>query len=361
MYKRLEIYYLSGTGNALTAARWFEERAVARGMSTAVVPIDRFKRPIAPPGPGDTLVGFLFPTHGFSIPWYMLKFMLFFPRGRNRLFCLNTYAGTTIGKISLPGLSGVALIIPAIVLALKGYRVRGLVSLNLPSNWISLHPGLTVKAVSTLVEHCRKKTDRYAAALLSGGRAFHGLISLPLDLAVSPVALGYLLFGHFWLAKMYMATAECNGCAICANNCPMNALVMKGERPFWTFHCESCMRCMNICPRKAIQVSYVFTAVSAWLLYGLLVPLAAAALMRYSETAASIILSESQLVSIVRAWIIMGIMFLAYRLVLRLIRFRPFDYLFARFTPTRLRFWRRYLAPGVGVKDFKRKDAAMGE
>ena len=272
MYKQLVIYYLTGTGNALKAARWFEEHAKARGMAAELIPIDRFKRPIAPPPSGDTLVGFLYPTHGFCLPWYMLKFMLAFPRGRNHLFCLNTYAGMTLGRFALPGLSGIALILPAIVLSLKGYRVRGLVSLNLPSNWISLHPGLTEHAVSILVEHCRKKTARYAAALLSGRRAYQGLISLPFDLAISPVAIGYLLVGHFWLAKMYMANSDCDGCAICSNNCPMNALVMKNGRPYWTFHCESCMRCMNICPKKAIQVSYVFTAVSAYVLYGLLFP-----------------------------------------------------------------------------------------
>jgi ferredoxin len=355
MYKRLVLYYLSGTGNALKAARWFEELAKTRGMAAEVIPIDRFKRPVAPP-PGGALVGFLFPTHGFCLPWYMLKFMLAFPRGRNHLFCLNTYAGTTLGRFPLPGLSGLALILPAIVLALKGYRVRGLVSLNLPSNWISLHPGLTEHAVSILAEHCRKKTGRYAAALFSGRRAYQGLISLPFDLAVSPIAIGYLLVGHFWLAKMYMANSDCDGCAVCSNNCPINALVMKNGRPYWTFHCESCMRCINICPKKPIQVTYVFTAVSAYLLYGLLFPAIVVIMARYNETAASVIKSKSYGFGYIRAWVILSIMFLLYRLVLRLTRFKPFDFIFARLTPTSFRFWRRYLAPGIGVKDFRLRD-----
>jgi hypothetical protein len=45
-------------------------------------------------------------------------------------------------------------------------------------------------------------------------------------------------------------------------------------------------------------------------------------------------------------------------LVLPLSRFKPFDLVFARFSPTSLRFWRRYLAPGIGVKDFGRKGKA---
>jgi len=214
---------------------------------------------------------------------------------------------------------------------------------------------LTDHAVSVLVEHCKKKTGKYAEALFSGGRALQGLISLPFDLAVSPVAVGYLFVGHFWLAKMYMASSDCDGCAICANSCPMNALVMKNGRPYWTFHCESCMRCINICPKKAIQVSYVFTAVSAYLLYGVLFPAAVMLAAQYNETAASFITSASYGAGFIRAWIILSVMFLLYRLVLRLTRFKPFELVFARFTPTSFRFWRRYLAPGIGVKDFRRK------
>lgn len=45
-----------------------------------------------------------------------------------------------------PGLSGLALILPALMLRLKGYRIKGLRPLDLPSNWISLHPGLRGKS-----------------------------------------------------------------------------------------------------------------------------------------------------------------------------------------------------------------------
>jgi NAD-dependent dihydropyrimidine dehydrogenase PreA subunit len=352
MYQHLIIYYLSGTGNALIAARWFADQARRRGMTADIIPIDRFRTPLQVPDGEGTLIGFFYPTHGFSLPWYMLKFMLAFPRGRRDIFCLNTFGGTKIGKVHLPGLSGLALILPALLFFLKGYRMRGLVSLNLPSNWISLHPGLTPSAVASLADHCRNKVESYAASLLSGGTPFHGLISLPFDLAVSPVALGYTFVGRFWLAKMYLATLECDGCGICESSCPMNALIMKNKRPFWTFHCESCMRCMNICPKKAIQVSHLFTAMSAYVLYGLLFPFAMFYASRFVPSITAIIASESQIMSLFKAWILLSVMFLAYRLVQALTRFRPFNYSFAGLSLTRLPFWRRYLAPGVTRKDF---------
>jgi Pyruvate/2-oxoacid:ferredoxin oxidoreductase delta subunit len=353
MYQHVKIYYLSGTGNALVAAKWFADQAREKGMEADLVPIDRFRTPLQAPGHGDTLLGFLYPTHGFSLPWYMLKFMLLFPRGRQDLFCLNTFGGTKIGKWHLPGLSGLALILPALLFILKGYRVRGLSSLNLPSNWISLHPGLTPAAVASLTEHCRKKAKAYAASLLSGGKTLRGLVSLPLDLAVSPVALGYMLVGRFWLAKMYLATLACDGCGLCQSCCPMNALRMKKGRPFWTFHCESCMRCMNICPRKAIQVSHVFTAMTAYALYGLLFPVILYYATAYLPLTTGILVPSTQIMSFIRAWVFLSIMFLAYRLVQTLTGLRLFNFLFAGLSLTRLPFWRRYLAQGVSAKDFK--------
>ncbi len=355
MYRHLSIYYLSGTGNALVAARWFADHAREQGMTADTIPIDRFRTPLKAPGGQRTLIGFLYPTHGFSLPWYMLKFMLAFPRGRRDIFCLNTFGGTKVGKLHLPGLSGLALLLPALLFVLKGYRVRGLVSLSLPSNWISLHPGLTPSAVASLADHCRKKVKSYTASLLSGRTTFRGIISLPFDLAVIPIAVGYTLVGRFWLAKMYVATSECDGCAICESHCPMNALRMKNNRPFWTFHCESCMRCLNICPRKAIQVSHVFSAIMAYVLYGLLFPFALLLAARFVPSATAVAQSGTPkpIMGLIRAWVILAVMFLAYRLVQALTRLRPFNRFFAGLSLTRLPFWRRYLAPGVTIRDFK--------
>jgi Pyruvate/2-oxoacid:ferredoxin oxidoreductase delta subunit len=351
----LLIYYLSGTGNALVAARWFAERARERAIPAEIIPIDRFRTPIEVPGGEKTLIGFMYPTHGFSLPWYMLRFVAAFPRGHRDIFCLNTFGGTKIGKFHLPGLSGLALVLPALLFLLKGYRVRGLASLNLPSNWISLHPGLTPSAISSLADYCRKRVDRYAASLLSGGTTFDGIISLPLDLAVAPIAFGYMVVGRFWLAKMYLATLDCDGCGICVSCCPTDALKMKDGRPFWTFRCESCMRCINVCPRKAIQVSHLFAVATAYVLYGLLFPFAMLLVMRFAASMAGVDASGIPLMGFIRAWAILGVMFLTYRLVHALTRFRPVNYLFAGFSLTRLRTWRRYLAPGVTVKDFRFK------
>jgi hypothetical protein len=146
----LRIDYFSGTGNALTACRWIAQNARDREISAHIQAIDRFDRHAIKKAPDQALLGFAYPTHGFALPWFMLKYILFFPRGRNAVFLLNTRAGMKIGSWNTPGLSGLALLLPMLILTLKGYRIKGLLSVDMPSNWISVHPGLfpsTVKFI----------------------------------------------------------------------------------------------------------------------------------------------------------------------------------------------------------------------
>lgn len=72
-YRRLVIYYMTGTGNALAAARWFADEARSRGITVELVNTDRFSRPIEAPAGDDAITGFLYPTHGFNLAWHIRR------------------------------------------------------------------------------------------------------------------------------------------------------------------------------------------------------------------------------------------------------------------------------------------------
>jgi Pyruvate/2-oxoacid:ferredoxin oxidoreductase delta subunit len=95
--------------------------------------------------------------------------------------------------------------------------------------------------------------------LFSGKSKYQAFWSLPFDLAVIPIALGYYFIGRFFLAKTLVATEKCNGCKACVEQCPVQAIQWKKERPFWSWKCESCMRCANICPERAIETAHLFS------------------------------------------------------------------------------------------------------
>ena len=149
IYSTLIVYYFSGTGNAANASRVMVNYAKKFGLQTHLISVDRYDHDIkVPEFEGKALIGFASPVHGFYIAPIMGHFISDFPRGLNAdIFILNTRAGVKIGKFLAPGVSGMAFYEPALMLRMKGYKCRGFLPIDLPSNWISIHPGLTKNAI----------------------------------------------------------------------------------------------------------------------------------------------------------------------------------------------------------------------
>ena len=156
----------------------------------------------------------------------------------------------------MPGLSGLALIFPAFMLWLKGYKCIGFRPVDLPSNWIPLHPGLRKKVIESIFKRCEPIVRNFANKILTGGRVYRGLFSLPVDLLISPVAAGYYIGGRFFLSKTFIANDKCNNCGICIKECPTSSIKLVRNRPYWKLTCESCMRCLNNCPERAIEAAH---------------------------------------------------------------------------------------------------------
>jgi ferredoxin len=350
-YSACTIYYFTGTGNALTSARWMRETAQARGVPTKLIPIDRG----APPEHinENALIGFLYPTHGFNLAPSMMYFIFKFPRSRTgaHAFLGNTRAGGKLFKWITPGLSGAAQILPMLVLALKGYSVRGGLPIDMPSNWISIHPGYPPSWIAQITAHCKKAVNAFMGAMLDGRRRFRGaLVSLPLDIAILPVAVLYYFIGRFFLAKLFVYSSACNDCGICVKNCPVGAVVIRAGKPYWRLTCESCMRCINNCPQKAINASH--------LLFGIYLIIAQIpfALWIFDRFSGLSLLKNIPLTTfIIDAYVPLGIFIVLYALVQRLLKNRAINAVFTRTSLTH--YWRRYLAPGIRLRDYSiRKD-----
>jgi len=217
-----------------------------------------------------TLIGFCYPTHGFNAPPIVLNFISEFPKGKARVFLLNTRAGMKLFTLQTPGISGIALWLPALILFLKGHKAIGFRPLDMPSNWISLHPGLSKKAVAFIISECKLTLSKFTDKMIFKKKELSGLLWLPIDIAGFPISIMYYFYGRFALAKTFYANYNCTNCGLCIKNCPINVIKEINKRPFWTYKCESCMKCMNNCPRRAIETSHGFTFVLWWLAFSFL-------------------------------------------------------------------------------------------
>jgi len=337
----LYIYYISGTGNAKASSEWIADEASNRGLKTYVQQIDRLEN-IKMPSPGEKpLIGFAFPTHGFNAAPIMLRFIAGFPSGLCKdVFLLNTRAGMKLSKLFLQGLSGVALILPAFILFLKGYKCIGFRPVDLPSNWIPLHPGIKKKVIESIFARCEVIVRKFAVKLLEGEKVYRGLYSLPVDLLISPIALAYYAGGRFFLSKTFIANYKCDNCGLCIKECPTRSIKLVENRPYWKLSCESCMRCLNRCPKNAIEAAHgmavvfwlIFTAVNAQIILLIINILNIQPDQLWWRVTASVIAIAGMVI----------VATLLYRIMHFAMGLKPVKYL-VRFTSlTAFPFWRRY-------------------
>jgi len=350
------VYCLSGTGNSLRAARWFEETTKGKGIDATVVPLESARPERELVDSHHQLAVFVFPTHGFTAPWKMIKFAFSMPRRKRvQAFCAATRGALKFGRFTVPGAAGTAALLIALILLLKGYRLRGITGLDMPSNWMSLYSGFSTENAPPYIEKRRAGARRIFRQVLAG-KPHWASWSNAWDLLVWGLPLAwlsalYLLFGRFFLAKLFFATNACTGCGQCAEHCPNNAIIMKGRRhprrPYWMHDCESCMRCMAWCPSHAVEAGHSW-AVILWLVTTL--PGGAWALSRLAAQLPFIAGLENRF-TILLADIayFYASLFLSYAVFHRLLRLRWFNELFARTTLTRL--YPRYHEPQTSLDD----------
>jgi len=350
-YDNLLLIYYSGTGNSKRVSEWIAETAFEAGMKTHVVSYDNFSAESIAGFTGKTMVGFFSATHGFNLPHSMLKFLIRFNALKGSdIFIGNTRAGMKLSKLYLPGLSGIALYLPAFIMFLKGYRIRSLYPVDLPSNWISLHPGLKMKVIDSMFDHYRLLSQRYAGKVLSGRRVFlKAFAILPLDLLVIPLAIGYYFFGRYILAKTFITNERCDNCGLCISQCTTHSIILTNNRPFWKLTCESCMKCMNYCPKRAIETAHSFFFIVLFAIIYLVNPF----LSEKTMMLVNHFLNGSDAVfeviyTIVRWSLAVLIFVLAYRLMHYLEKYIFFRRLIVYTSFTYWKFWRRYKAPVRG-------------
>jgi ferredoxin len=340
-WNSLYIYFISGTGNARISSEWIADEAKRRGLKAVVQQIDRLENIVIPHADEKPLIGFAFPTHGFNAAPIMLRFIAGFPKGLSKeVFLLNTRAGMKLYKVFLPGLSGVALLLPAFMLLIKGYKCIGFRPVDLPSNWIPLHPGLKKKVIESIFIRCERIVRKFANKIFNGEKVYRGLVSIPVDLLISPIALGYYVGGRFFLSKTFIANYNCNNCGLCIKECPTASIILVRNRPYWKLTCESCMRCLNHCPEKAIEAAHgmavvfwiIFTAINAQIVLFIISTLKIQPDVWWWQITASIIgIGGMVLIASLLYWVMhyaMGI--------------KPVKYLIRFTSLTSLPFWRRY-------------------
>lgn len=343
MYHKIVVLFMTGTGNSCQVAHWISQTAGERAIPAEMHQIKSNAGSI--PIPKQALIVVTYPTHGFTAPWLMINYVWHLPAGnQTHALVLPGRAGTRVKGVFIPGLEGTAGYLIALLLWLRGYAVRGVMGVDMPSNWTAVHWGLNDENAAAITGMAAAKVKSLMRTVLDGKVHFDGVVQLILGLFLAQVSLLYLILGQLLLAKLFFASEKCNGCRLCQALCPKQAIRMAGrgeKRPYWLYSCDSCMACMNFCPQRAIEVSPLI--VILWF-YIAAVP-AAAYVAKWAAAGFGGLEQASLLRFAIQYVYVLLAVAAAYGLLHFILGIRPVRSMLGKLSHTR--YFRRYRAAGI--------------
>jgi Pyruvate/2-oxoacid:ferredoxin oxidoreductase delta subunit/flavodoxin len=230
------IFYFTGTGNSLAAARKIaadlkDARVISMTAPDALRAAEDADR-----------VGFVFPVYDFSPPIIVDKFLrqVSLPPGVP-IFVVATCGGLGLGTVGMI----------RSILRKRGSKLT--VGFNLPmvNNYIPMVIPSENKQRKKLAK-ADARLDKIIARITSGRDEVHGTffpahwISIVLFKTISVPLMANL-------DKSFFSDSNCDGCGICARVCPVKNIELADKRPRWLHRCEQCWGCLHWCPKKAIQ------------------------------------------------------------------------------------------------------------
>ena len=234
------IYYFTGTGNSLAAAK---KIAAALG-DCELVPIASLQMTNGDIVPQAERIGIVCPLYFSGLPLMVAAFA-----GRLDL----SHAEYTFSVLT-PGGPGGAAALHQLDSILRKRQGRGLdagFTVTMPGNYILMYSSPAGKKQEEILA----KAEEQIAGIIGPVTRCEKRV-LPSSLLSS--LLHTLFYG--WFAKnahtddrKFSVNDNCTSCGTCAAVCPAGNIELVEGKPVWKHHCELCCGCIHLCPVSAIQ------------------------------------------------------------------------------------------------------------
>ena len=227
------IFYLSGSGNSLYAARQLAEKLEDCRLET----IGSYLR--KPYDVNDEVVGFVSPVYCFALPPMMAKFL-------EKLQAKPNYC---FGVVTMGGNQGRALKQMSDALSVKKIILNYAQAVLMPDNFFGIPQ--------------EKRVEQLKAAEPVIAKIAEEVAERKTDVAPVKEAMLWKLFGtsaSWWYLKnrlkfdnMTVDVTKCVSCGICAEVCQMENITIVDGKPVFGNNCASCLGCFHWCPQSAIS------------------------------------------------------------------------------------------------------------
>jgi len=244
----IPLFYFSGTGNTWWVSQRLAESLSVRGFRAAAYSIEQISpeeaagliRPAA-------IVGLGFPIYGSDAPRIFHDFLRSLPA--------QAAEKPVLGYVTQMAWSGDGINFLCRHLLARGYRLRWAVEFNMPNNiCMDIFPvpyQSDYARFERLLARAHAKIEKLAdrVARGEGWRQNSG----PLSAAFAWLQRAPFRVVHNWAQRFWSVDAKrCTACGLCARQCPVENILMKGGLPVFQGNCVYCMRCFNYCPELAV-------------------------------------------------------------------------------------------------------------
>ncbi|MFO7736226.1 MAG: EFR1 family ferrodoxin [bacterium] len=233
------IFYFTGTGNSLYAAKKISEKLSGE---TSLIPIAAYAEKGFAVSSAD-YVGIVFPVYAWGPPLIVKSFI----KNLNVEQCQYFFITLTFG-----GSSGNAAGITEKMLKKRNISCNGIFEVIMPSNYIVLYNAPDSDKSKKVLKKAKKNILRAAEAIRRKKEVF--VRKNFFSRILSAAAYSFFGMGAKKMGRNFKVTDACNGCGICQDICPVENIQLDGDRkPGWLDHCEQCVACIHCCPEEAIQ------------------------------------------------------------------------------------------------------------
>lgn len=233
------IFYFSGTGNSFYVAK-----KIAEQTDDKIVQIskDCMKESTTYSILKNERVGFVFPVYWYGIPTIVEKYienLMLEGYNKQYVYAVATYgisAGNTVEDLSK-------------LLKKKNITLSGKFGVKMVDNYVVGYNLVDENKQEEILREAEIEINKISDIIKDRGNKEHikkGLISW-----TTPIVHSFYKKANH--TKKFYATDSCNGCGLCAKDCPCNVITIVNQQPNWHGDCTHCLKCINKCPKTAIQ------------------------------------------------------------------------------------------------------------
>lgn len=255
----IDLYYFSGTGNTLKAARELQKQVPEINL----IPIIHCLKGNKIRATSDT-VGFAFPNFCMLIPIPVHDFLHKIELvSATYLFALCTRGGSRSQAFDFINK----------ILKRQGKKLNCQININMPWNYPigkEDFPNTINKRESEYFRReLKNKINKLSSTIINRKRLVEPDTDVKLHTPLLIDILSILTTKEFnYKSHVYMyqkkihfySDSRCNGCGECEKVCLSNKIKMQNNVPVWIneIKCLACFACINYCPKQAIQVESRF-------------------------------------------------------------------------------------------------------